>query len=103
MKSSRLILMMLSLVSLVLYGCTSTASSSNETHTTPDSNFIVTLDSSNGSIHKNHEENVNLTPNAVLKFSHIINADTVNSKNIILTDVSNNQIKLQYDINDLTT
>lgn len=99
MKSSRLILMVLYFVSLFLYACTSTASS-NDTNKNPDSNFIVSLDGSNGSIHKNHEENVNLTPSAVLKFSHIINSDTVNSKNITLTDSTNNPVKIQYDIND---
>jgi hypothetical protein len=100
MKSSRLILMMLSLVSLFLYACNSLAlSNSNQQNSTP-SNFTVTLDASNGSIHKNHEESVNLIPSAVLKFSHIINPDTVNSKNIILTDNNNNPVKLQYDIND---
>ena len=96
MKSNKFIMIMIYCASFFLYACNSTAQ--NDQHPN-NSNFTVTLDNS-GSIRKNNEQNVNLTPSAVLKFSHMINIDTVTSKNITLIDGKKNSIKLQYDIND---
>lgn len=96
MKSSKFIMIMIYCASFFLYACNSTAQNEERAN---NSNFTVALDNS-GSIHKNNEQNINLTPSAVLKFSHSINVDTVTSKNITLMDSNKNSIKLQYDIND---